>query len=155
MDQGLRASAALAGSEFSFQPPHGGPTTFCNPMEGIRCLWFLGALIYTINSNKNKFINKFSFKVSILLISCFWAVPVQVPMCSGSLQVPRTKFMSSGSYQAYGMEPAHQPPGFCFFVLVFQARVHCVVFAVLEFAVQIRLAPNSEILLPLPPQCWD
>uniref|UniRef100_A0A0V1KHU5 Uncharacterized protein n=1 Tax=Trichinella nativa TaxID=6335 RepID=A0A0V1KHU5_9BILA len=32
---------------------------------------------------------------------------------------------------------------------------HYVALAVLELTMQIRLASNSEIHLPLPPKCWD
>jgi hypothetical protein len=31
----------------------------------------------------------------------------------------------------------------------------CVALAVLELTLYIRLASNSEIRLPLPPECWD
>ena len=44
---------------------------------------------------------------------------------------------------------------FYLFILVFQGRVLCVTLAVLELTLYTRLALNSEILLPLPPRCWD
>jgi hypothetical protein len=40
---------------------------------------------------------------------------------------------------------------FCFFEIGFL----CVALAVLELTLETRLASNSEIHLPLPPQCWD
>jgi hypothetical protein len=44
----------------------------------------------------------------------------------------------------------------CLFVcLFFETGFFCVALAVLELTLQTRLASNSEILLPLPPKCWD
>jgi hypothetical protein len=49
--------------------------------------------------------------------------------------------------------------GFGFFVCLFvcfsEAGFLCVALAVLELTLQTRLAWNSEIRLPLPPECWD
>jgi hypothetical protein len=43
---------------------------------------------------------------------------------------------------------------FCF-VLFFKRGFLCIALAVLELTLQTRLASNSEICLPLPPECWD
>jgi hypothetical protein len=44
----------------------------------------------------------------------------------------------------------------CFFVFCFfETGFLYVALAVLELTLQTRLASNSEILLPLPPECWD
>jgi hypothetical protein len=42
--------------------------------------------------------------------------------------------------------------GFCFF---YETGFLCVALAVLELTLLTRLASNSEIRLPLPPECWD
>jgi hypothetical protein len=41
------------------------------------------------------------------------------------------------------------------FFWFFKTGFLCVALAVLELTLQIRLASNSEIRLPLPPKCWD
>ena len=45
----------------------------------------------------------------------------------------------------------------CLFVcfIFFETRFLCVALAVLELTLETRLAANSEILLLLPPKCWD
>jgi hypothetical protein len=45
--------------------------------------------------------------------------------------------------------------GFVFGFLVFREGFLCIVLAVLELTLSTRLASNSEIHLPLPPECWD
>ena len=44
---------------------------------------------------------------------------------------------------------------FLFLFLFFQTGFLCIALAVLELTLQTRLASNSEICLPLPPECWD
>jgi hypothetical protein len=41
------------------------------------------------------------------------------------------------------------------YLLTFEAGFFCVALVVLEFTLQTRLASNTEIHLPLPPQCWN
>jgi hypothetical protein len=54
------------------------------------------------------------------------------------------------------MKRKYRQPSWHFFVcLFFETGFLCVVLAVLELALQTRLALNSEIRLPLPPKCWD
>ena len=45
--------------------------------------------------------------------------------------------------------------GGCLFVCLFETGFLCIALAVLELTLQTRLALNSEIRLPLPPECWD
>ena len=42
-----------------------------------------------------------------------------------------------------------------YFLFVFKTRFLCVAWAVRELTLYTRMASNSEIHLPLPPQCWD
>ena len=45
---------------------------------------------------------------------------------------------------------------FCFgLVWFFETVFLCVALAVLELTLLTRLASNSEIRLPLPPECWE
>jgi hypothetical protein len=44
---------------------------------------------------------------------------------------------------------------FFFFFFFSKTGFLCVALAVLELTLQTRLASNSEIRLPLPPECWD
>jgi hypothetical protein len=44
---------------------------------------------------------------------------------------------------------------FLFLFLFFETGFLCIALAELELTLQTRLASNSEIRLPLPPQCWD
>jgi hypothetical protein len=44
---------------------------------------------------------------------------------------------------------------FFFFSFFFETGFLCVALAVLELTLWTRLASNSEICLPLPPECWD
>jgi hypothetical protein len=43
---------------------------------------------------------------------------------------------------------------FCFFWF-FETGFLCIALAVLELTLYTRQASNSEICLPLPPECWD
>ena len=43
---------------------------------------------------------------------------------------------------------------FFFFYLPFQTGFLCISLAVLELTLQTRLSSNSEVCLPLPPECW-
>jgi hypothetical protein len=45
--------------------------------------------------------------------------------------------------------------GFVFFFFFSETGFLCVALAVLELPLSTRLALNSEIGLPLPPECWD
>jgi hypothetical protein len=42
-----------------------------------------------------------------------------------------------------------------FFFFFFETGFLCIALAVLELTLKTRLASNSEIRLPLPPECWD
>jgi hypothetical protein len=44
---------------------------------------------------------------------------------------------------------------FFFFFWFYKTGFACVALAVLELTLQTRLASNSEIYLPLPPEGWD
>jgi hypothetical protein len=44
---------------------------------------------------------------------------------------------------------------FCLFFVFFETGFLCVALAVLKLTLYTRLASNSEICLPLPPECWD
>jgi hypothetical protein len=44
---------------------------------------------------------------------------------------------------------------FFFFFWFFETGFLSVALAVLELTLQTRLVSNSEIRLPLPPECWD
>ena len=58
-----------------------------------------------------------------------------------------------------GREKHHECLCFVSFVLFlwffFETGFLCVALAVLELTLWTRLASNSEIHLPLPPECWD
>jgi hypothetical protein len=41
------------------------------------------------------------------------------------------------------------------YIYIYETGFLCIALAVLELALQTRLALNSEICLPLPPKCWD
>ena len=41
------------------------------------------------------------------------------------------------------------------YIYVFETGFLCIALAVLELALEARLASNSELHLPLPPKCWD
>ena len=43
----------------------------------------------------------------------------------------------------------------CAVLLLLLSGFLCIVLAVLELDLYTRLALNSEICLPLPPECWD
>jgi hypothetical protein len=67
----------------------------------------------------------------------------------------------------YGMDPCiwqsldgpsfRHSSKFCFldFLVFFETGFLCIALAVLELTLKTRLASNSEIRLPLPPECWD
>ena len=44
---------------------------------------------------------------------------------------------------------------FCSFFGFFETGFLCVALSVLKLTLQTRLASNSEICPPLPPECWD
>jgi hypothetical protein len=44
---------------------------------------------------------------------------------------------------------------FIYLFWFFETGSLCIALAVLELTLQTRLASNSEIRLPLPPECWD
>jgi hypothetical protein len=44
---------------------------------------------------------------------------------------------------------------FFFFFWFFETGFLCIALAVLELTLWARLTSNSEIRLPLPPECWD
>jgi hypothetical protein len=64
--------------------------------------------------------------------------------------------LSSSTFCSHRIVTKHCRCQFAWFLfLVFRDRVSLCSPGCPELALQIRLASNSEIRLPLPPKCWD